>query len=390
MADGLDSESGRDAVGPVELRLEGFLADWRSEATVVNISVEPDVQYLEMGRSGLHCNFDFALTGLTDRTLDLVFVKVAVYDTVDRLVTYRYLNRNAVGPSGVETVVSTTIEGRETIGLFNPFHSFPADLRLDHLRFMFTFHDMETGEQFHYGDVVVHPVAYDQSVELDPPVKGLVTILDGHDYYSHHRRFDMNIARPATGGAMQSNFARFALDFVHVGEDGNTRSIPVEERRANYDFRFPDARRFYSHGEPVYAPGGGEVVIAIDDRPDLYDSPFDLEEAVNDHNVHDLAGNHVVIRHNDSEYSHLFHFLKNSLEVEVGQRVAGGDILGRIGFSGAATVYTHLHYQLMDGPDFLTADPLPARFRRAVLVQGDQLTELIDTPLDTADTIWIR
>jgi murein DD-endopeptidase MepM/ murein hydrolase activator NlpD len=253
---------------------------------------------------------------------------------------------------------------------------------------MFTFHDIETGEQFHYGDVVVHPVVYDQSIELDVPVRGLVTILDGHDYYSHHRRFDMNIARPATRGAMQSNFARYALDFVHIGQDGNTRPVPLEERGANYDFRFPDARAFYSHGEPVYAPGSGEVVIAVHNRADLYDDPFDIDEAVNNSSVHDLAGNHVVIRHNDHEYSHLFHLLKDSLEVDVGEQIDSGAVLGRIGFSGAATVYTHLHYQLMDGPDFLTANPLPARFRRAVLVQGDRLTELTNTPLDTADTIW--
>jgi murein DD-endopeptidase MepM/ murein hydrolase activator NlpD len=357
---------------------------------LVHISVEPDVQYVEKGRSGLHCNFDFVLTGLTDRTLELVFVKVAVYDADDRLITYRYLNRNAVGPSGVETLVSTRIDGRETVGLFNPFHSFPTDLPLHHLRFMFTFHDREAGEQFHYGDVVVHAVVYDQLVELDLPVRGFVTILDGHDYYSHHRRFDMNIARLATHGAMQSNFSRYALDFVHIGGDGNTRPVPLEERGANYDFRFPDARRFYSHGEPVYAPASGEVVIAVHDRADLYDDPFDIDEAVDNSNVHDLAGNHVIIRHNEHEYSHLFHFLKDSLEVEVGEQIDSGTVLGRIGFSGAATLYAHLHYQLMDGPDFLIANPLPARFRRVVFVQGDQLTELTNTPLDTADTIWNR
>jgi hypothetical protein len=58
----------------VELRLDGFLGDWRSEETVVGISVEPDVQHVEKGRFGLHCNFDFVLTGLTDRTLELVFI----------------------------------------------------------------------------------------------------------------------------------------------------------------------------------------------------------------------------------------------------------------------------------------------------------------------------
>lgn len=388
VSDVSEPEAGADVAGPVALRLEGFLADWRSDETVVGVAVEPGVQFLEKGRFGVHCNFDFVLTGLTDRTLELVFVKVAVYDADNRLVTYRYLNRNAVGPSGVETVVATRIDGRATVGLFNPFHSFPVDIPMHRLRFMFTFRDMESGEQFHYGDVVVNPVVYEQSVELELPVRGLVTVLDGHDYFSHHRRFDMCIARPATRGAMQSNFARYALDFVHIGGDGNTRPVPPQERKANFDFRFPDARRFYSHGEAVYAPSGGEVVIAIDDQPDLYEVPFDLEEAVDHNTVRDLAGNYVVIRHNDCEYSHLFHLRHGSLEVEAGQSIDTGDLLGQIGFSGAATVYTHLHFQLMDGPDFLTANPLPASFHKAVLVQGDQLEELTDVTLDTADTIW--
>lgn len=373
---------------PASPRLEGFLADHRSPATAVDISVEPAVVYAEAGKQGIHLNFDFSLIGLTDRTLDLVFLKVAVYDPKDRLLTYRYLNRNAVGPAGIETLVATRIEGKESLSLFNPFHAFPPDLPIKRLRYMFTFRDIETAEEFYYGDIEVTPAVYHQTVELDLPVKGLVTALDGHDYFSHHRRFDMNIARSATRGAMQTNFARYAVDFVHIGEDGNTRRIPGNERDANYDFRFPDPRRFYSDRAPVFSPAGGEVVIVVDGQPDLYDSTFDFDAAVAANRLHDLAGNYVVIRHNEREYSHLFHILAGSIEVKAGQQVKTGDLLGRIGFSGAATVYSHLHYQLMDGPDFLTAESVPACFRQLTLIRGDTRETVSNVTIDTADIIW--
>ncbi|MEA2000880.1 MAG: M23 family metallopeptidase [Actinomycetota bacterium] len=372
---------------PVAPRLEGFLSDHTSTETVVHISVEPEVIYAEAGRYGVHLNFDFSLTGLTTRVLDLVFLKVAAYDQQDRLLTYRYVNRNAVGPAGIETLVATRIEGTQPLHLFNPFHTFPVDLAMDHLRYMFTFRDIETNQEFYYGNVVVTPTTYNQAVQLALPVRGTVTVIDGHDYFSHHRRFDMNIARAYTQGAMQTNFARYALDFVHIGEDGNTRRMPDEEREANYDLRFPDARRFYSDGAPVFSPADGEVAVAVDGKPDHYESPFDFDAAVAGSRVHDLAGNYVVIRHNDREYSHLFHFLAGSINVEAGELVKAGDLLGRIGFSGAATVYSHLHYQLMDGPDYLTAECLPARFGRVTLLRGSRRQTVSNATIDTGDII---
>lgn len=370
------------------VKLEGFLAPHSSSEVVVQIGIEPPTVYRELDGGNSHFNFDFVISGVTERTLDLVFLKVAAHDAEDGLLSYRYLNRNAVGPSGIETLGQTRIEGRVQMDIFNPFHTFPIELDPEYLRYMFTFRDAASGEEFYLGDVRVHPRLYQQEVSLNLPVRGLVTVADGYDYFSHHRRFAMSIARDATGGAMQQNFARFALDFVHIGEDGNTRRMPDKERQANYDFHFVDARRFYSDGEPIYAPGTGTVVVAVDGHPDLYGGVFDFDSAVARGQVHELAGNHVVIKHNEHEYSHLFHFMRESLEVVEGQEVASGELLGRIGFSGAATVYSHLHYQLMDGPDFLVAAALPARFDRVGFIRGGDRTSVDQTAINTGDIIW--
>jgi hypothetical protein len=373
-----------------EIKLEGFLADHSSAEQVVEIKVEPSIVYVEVAGSDSHFNFDFALTGLSDRTLDLVFLKVAAYGPTGALVAHRYLNRNAVGPSGIETLGQTRIEGMSTLDVFNPFHSFRTEIDLTYLRYMFTFRDAETGEDFYYGDVRVHPRLYDQRVSLNLPVRGLVMVADGHDYFSHHRRFAMSLAREATMGAMQQNFARYAVDFVHIGDDGNTRRISDEEQLDNYDFHFVDARRFYSDGAPIYAPAAGTIVVVQDGRPDLYEGVFDFDSAVEEGRVHDLAGNYVVIEHDESEYSHLFHFLKGSIEVADGQVVVAGESLGRIGFSGAATVYSHLHYQLMDGPDFLVAAALPARFDGVEFIRGDQRTVIDGAAVNSGDIMWSR
>ncbi len=384
----MPTRSNRHLHAPLVPKLEGFLADRTSQDAVVAIAVEPEVVFAEEGQNGLHLNFDFLMTGLTDRSLDLVFLKVAAYDEDGQLLSYRYLNRNAVGVSGVQTLVTTRIEGKQDLHLFNPFHTFSGSTPIDHLRYMFTFRDTETAEEFYYGNVEVTPTSYEQVVELDIPVRGLVTILDGHDYFSHHRRFDMSIARTATKGAMQTNFARYALDFVHIGDDGNTRRMRDDERAASYDFRFPDARHFYSDMAPVFAPAGGTVVVKVDGKPDHYETPFDSDAAIAEGRVADLAGNYVVIQHNDHEFSHLFHFLERSIDVDLGQQIARGDRLGSIGFSGAATLYSHLHYQLMDGSDFLTAQALPARFRRVTFLHGDVRQTSVNVAIDTGDIIW--
>jgi len=370
-------------------RLEGFLSDHRSPIEVVDIDVEPAEVFVEEGRNGQHLNFDFVLTGLTARNLILVFLKVAAYDVERRLLTYRYLNRNAVGVAGLETVVNTRIDGMTRLGLFNPFHTFPRDMAIDHLRYMFTFHDSATDEEHYVGDVVVRPSPYEQIVELDLPVHGLVTVLDGHDYLSHHRRFDVNVLADLTDGAMKSNGSRFALDFVHIGDDGNTRRMRSDERESNYDFRFVRVERFYSDRAPVFAPADGAIVVVVDELRDHYDgAPFDSAAAFAEGRPRDLAGNHVVIKHNEHEYSHLYHFLNGSIEVVPGQQVRRGDQLGRIGFSGAATTYSHLHYALMDGPAFETAESLPVRFRRVTLVEGARWRDLTNVSIDTGDIVF--
>lgn len=367
--------------------LLGFLSDHESSEKLVTITTEPKPIYIEEARDSNRLNFDFTIKGLTSKKLHLRFIKAAIYDDDDNLVTFRHLNHNAVGTAGIDTVGRHELDGVETLDIFNPFHSFPKSIPLARIRYMFTFQDTEIGTEYYYGNINIHPKHYHQKVSLTLPVKGLITILDGHDYYSPHRRFGMNLVRNLTNNRFWSNFSRYGIDLTHLGEDGNKRKMSPEEYCENYDFHYTDIKRFYTDGADVYAPCDGLVVDVVDGLDDLYDSRFDFDKAIEDDRVKDLAGNYLVIKHNDSEYSHLFHLLKDSVEVKVGDNVMRNQRLAKIGFSGASTTYSHLHYQLLDGADFLTSNPLPCRFSNIQILMGKTVTRYKITCIDTGDIL---
>jgi murein DD-endopeptidase MepM/ murein hydrolase activator NlpD len=100
------------------------------------------------------------------------------------------------------------------------------------------------------------------------------------------------------------------------------------------DFRAP-------YGEPVHAAAAGTVVFAG--------------------NSGDWAGNHVAVQHPDgvtTMYSHL-----SWIGATVGQQVAAGQVLGRVGQTGRA-FGPHLHFEVYPpgvrfGDVYRAVDPLP-------------------------------
>ena len=75
-----------------------------------------------------------------------------------------------------------------------------------------------------------------------------------------------------------------------------------------------------------------------------------------------FMGNCVIIDHGNAEYSVLAHMQEGSVMVKAGERVAAGQVIGKLGNSGDA-FGPHLHYQLQSGPQLFHDQGLPFRFQ---------------------------
>ncbi len=119
------------------------------------------------------------------------------------------------------------------------------------------------------------------------------------------------------------------------------------------------------YGREILAPAAGTVVYARNDVPT---NPHPGEEPGDNwyRPLHDpvmaYAGNCVIVDHGDSEYSVMMHMQVGSVAVKVGDRVATGQVIGRLGNSGDA-FGPHLHYQLQSGPQLFRDQPLPFKFQ---------------------------
>lgn len=122
--------------------------------------------------------------------------------------------------------------------------------------------------------------------------------------FSLERRWAMPFQRPCAGVISSYFGAKRAYD------DG-----PYTSYHAGVDFRAPS-------GTPVYAPAGGTVVLA---------EPMTM------------LGNAIVIDHGWGLLTGYWHL--SSIEVQVGQQVAAGDLIGKVGSTGLSTG-AHLHWEM--------------------------------------------
>ena len=139
----------------------------------------------------------------------------------------------------------------------------------------------------------------------------------------------------------------FALDFVKLGS-----------RRAHTP-RGPDAilSDHYSWRQPVYAAAGGKVAYVCFDMPDMAPGAIP-DQAVMRGDLRRLLGNAVAISHANGEFSYYAHLQQASLQVNEGELIRRGALLGRVGNSGNSPG-PHLHFQVMNGPNLFIDQGLP-------------------------------
>lgn len=176
----------------------------------------------------------------------------------------------------------------------------------------------------------------------------------------------------------------FGYDIARLGHGGlSYRSTGA---------RFAD---YFAYGAEVLAAGEGVVVAAVNDqqedasalrRPgetaEAYGARIqEIQGALLAKGVKGVAGNYVVVDHGNGEYSLYAHLQPGSVSVRVGDRLATGARLGKLGSSGNSTE-PHLHFQVCDSADPLMCAGIPVQFQNVALPFADY-----PRPLQSGDVV---
>jgi hypothetical protein len=126
-----------------------------------------------------------------------------------------------------------------------------------------------------------------------------------------------------------------------------------------------DPARYAIFSTPILSPCTGQVVVAVDGRPDMRVPQMDEGHP---------AGNHVLLRCDGFDIL-LGHFRQGSLRVEAGDRLTQGEQIGEVGNSGESSEpHLHIHAQRQGRPEApYAAAPVAMRLDGRFLVRGDRV-----------------
>jgi murein DD-endopeptidase MepM/ murein hydrolase activator NlpD len=340
-------------------------------AQALQITVVPAQPLLERTLYGQAMNCDFRVANRGSEALELRVVNLAVRDQSGALIAKLELNDNGIAP-GIEIVASRKVEAGGGITLFNPFHTLAAQWPVASLDYTFRF---SGGKQ---GDVVqsvhVEPKPYTTRTKLRLPLDGRLLVWDGHDFYSHHRRF--NFDHPvAVEIGFKTNAARYSYDFTVVDADGKRYRGNGEKHEDHF-----------AYGRPVLAPGDGTVVQVQDGVSEEGSGEVSIPEVKKNGMV--IFGNYIVIDHGNGEFSHLGHLKPGSVKVAVGDKVRAGQPIAQVGTSGSS-LFPHLHYELAASPG-TQGEGVPSQFVAFDRILGSTRARADGTSPDSGDIVEAR
>ena len=355
-----------------------FLPGGDANQTAVAVAVKPNNIYIERSGAGQHLNFDFVLKNQTDEKLIINKVELSVFDEAGKLARREFYDE--YGRISLELAAAPKLEKQSETMFYNPFHTFTLEVPLKKLHYEFSFSSEDRKRYFKTG-IDVAPVFYETKTDLILPVRGRVLVWDGHDYNSHHRRFDYTQEFFVKTG-QKTNFQRYGYDFIIVDERGlNYKGEP----RVNDDWyrARPDKMEdYYSFGAPIYAAGAGRVAFVQDAKPD--DRKFDPADLAADERAY--AGNYIVIDHLNGEFSWFGHIKQGSSVVKAGQTVKQGDVIAAIGAAGSS-LFPHLHYELRNGGGAKEVEGLPSYFTNFKRLLGSRAVNVKKGQVDTGDIV---
>ena len=285
---------------------------------------------------GVHLSYELLLTNTLPIPVDVVSVQVRADDQpIDTLAGDRLVA--AMSPLGSETGSSTTLPAA-TVGVV--WVDLTVSSAEDVPEWVSQEVTVDVGPGLPVGPRLTSvggraAVTRDEPVIIQAPLAARRWVaLAGVE--GPHRR-----ALQAVDGQLWLS-QRFAVDFS-AQLDGEARTHAGDPA---------ESASYFNYGEEVLAVGSGTVVEAVDRLPDQIPNdavPLPIAQA---------DGNHVILKLAEGVYAGYAHLEPGSVRVQAGDHVEAGQIVGRLGNSGASTG-PHLHFQLMNRPSIVAADGLP-------------------------------
>jgi hypothetical protein len=194
---------------------------------------------------------------------------------------------------------------------------------------------IESNEQTAQAVLQIPVVYHENKTDLHFPLRGAWWAIQAADWSDRHK---------------QEVFSQtYALDFVKLGPDNNF-----------FQGTGMALTDHYSWEQPVYATAGGKVAYVCFDMPDLPPGVPPNSRMFRD-DPRRLLGNAIAISHANGEFSYFGCLQQASLQVNEGEMIRRGALLGRVGNSGNSPG-PHLHFHLMEGPNPFIDQGLPVKF----------------------------
>lgn len=235
-------------------------------------------------------------------------------------------------------------QNQET-GIFNEYFIVVYDKPIDELVIRVSFNKCSEIQTL---ELKIPIIQYKNRNQYIFPLKGSISTCGNFNSLVDHR---------------QHYSMEFAFD---MGQYNVEQKLCFKEKMGEEDY--------IVYGKDILAIADGEVV-------DCYHS-FDMVSSwdwkvrkpyIDKYGLAAQCGNYVVLKHANEEYSFYGHLIKDSLTIKKGDIVTQGQVIGKVGHTGLSNC-PHLHFQLMDGPDFLSSRGLPCSFTNIKDVAGNSIS----------------
>lgn len=143
---------------------------------------------------------------------------------------------------------------------------------------------------------------------------------------------------------------RYAYDFEIRKND-----LPYQEDHMKLE-------NYYSYLKEVICPCDGFIINLKDEYKN---TKIDKNRKIIC-DIEDPRGNYLTIKHEHGEYSTLCHFEAGTFQVQLGDIVRAGQVLGKVGNSGNSNG-PHIHFQVQKGPGFDQDPGIKIDFKNAYI-----------------------